>query len=314
MPSTEFPDLTNNNLNDNKNSKVGININAGSNLFPIAFSNESNNTKDQSKSFNAAAGSGVSKIVSIESILHKPGRDTRPHKLCIILRGPPGSGKSFLANLIKQEEEKLAEKPKILSIDNYFISEQESKSKQILMKYEYDEAMDDHYQKSLVKSFKKTIDDDLFDFILVDMINHKMAQVEEMSQYAKQKRGFQTFIIELNDKEEKVYFDRNVHSRSSSDIRKIVSEWEALPAYYARLDCSFFLNQIGQEIEQVEMEEDNSQFENVETEVDYQQKSKWESEKTTEIEETSSAKKTKKAYFKIPKKSQSNLDADLSTQ
>jgi YLP motif-containing protein 1 len=47
----------------------------------------------------------------------------------MILRGPPGSGKSFLANLIKQEEEKFvsaSEKPKILSIDNYFISEQET--------------------------------------------------------------------------------------------------------------------------------------------------------------------------------------------
>lgn len=41
----------------------------------------------------------------------------------IILRGLPGSGKSYLTNLIKAEEEKHAsesEKPKVLSIDNYF--------------------------------------------------------------------------------------------------------------------------------------------------------------------------------------------------
>lgn len=61
--------------------------------------------------------------------------------MVIILRGPPGSGKSFVANLIKQEEEKHvsdSEKPKILSIDNYFITEQEngpSNNKQIVINF-----------------------------------------------------------------------------------------------------------------------------------------------------------------------------------
>lgn len=47
------------------------------------------------------------------------------------MRGPPGAGKSFVANLIKHEEEKFvsaSQKPKLLSIDNYFISEQENAS------------------------------------------------------------------------------------------------------------------------------------------------------------------------------------------
>jgi len=89
------------------------------------------------------------------------------------------------------------------------------------MKYEFDEKMDETYQRSLVKSFKKTVDDDLFNFIIVDMINHKLSQIEEMSQYAKAKGGFQTYIIELNDQNEQLYFDRNVHNRSLNDIRKV---------------------------------------------------------------------------------------------
>lgn len=89
------------------------------------------------------------------------------------------------------------------------------------MKYEYDEKMDETYQRSLVKSFKKTVDDDLFQFIIVDMINQKVSQIEELSQYAKAKGGFQTYIIELNDHDEKFYFDRNVHNRSLKDIKKV---------------------------------------------------------------------------------------------
>ena len=143
------------------------------------------------------------------------------------------------------------------------------------MKYEYDEAMDETYQRSLVKSFKKTIDDDLFNFIIVDMINNKMSKIEEMSQYAKAKGGFQTYIIELNGQDEKVYFDRNVHNRSLDDIKKvfaiflyffyffvkvflnkytiykIMSEWEPLPSYYTKLDCSMFFQ--NHEIEQVKL-------------------------------------------------------------
>lgn len=61
-------------------------------------------------------------------MLCKPGRYKRPAKLVIILRGLPGSGKSYLTNLIKTEEEKHAsesDKPKVLSIDNYFSFEHE---------------------------------------------------------------------------------------------------------------------------------------------------------------------------------------------
>jgi YLP motif-containing protein 1 len=116
------------------------------------------------------------------------------------------------------------------------------------MKYEYDKVMDETYQKSLLKSFKKVVDDGLFDFIIVDMINNKLNKLEEMSDYAKLK-SFQIYIIELNNGDSNVYFNRNVHNRSLEDIKHIINEWEPLPTYYNKLDPSIFVQT--QEIEYV---------------------------------------------------------------
>ena len=70
--------------------------------------------------------------------------------------------------------------------------------KQKLMKYEFDRDMDEIYQRSLVKSFKKTIDDALFSFVIVDMINERLNKLEEMSLYAKQK-SYHVYIGDLTD-------------------------------------------------------------------------------------------------------------------
>ena len=69
------------------------------------------------------------------------------------------------------------------------------------MKYEFDKAMDEVYQKSLVKSFKKTIDDDLFQFVIVDMVNEHMHHIEDMSSHA-QLKGFQ---VNFNHFKKKFY-------------------------------------------------------------------------------------------------------------
>ncbi|XP_037072207.1 TATA-binding protein-associated factor 2N-like [Pollicipes pollicipes] len=64
--------------------------------------------------------------VSIADLLRPPGRLTRPTNLVIVLRGPPGSGKTYTAKLIKDQE--VANKgsaPRILSLDDYFCTEKE---------------------------------------------------------------------------------------------------------------------------------------------------------------------------------------------
>lgn len=44
------------------------------------------------------------RVTLIEDILSAPGRFSRPPRIVIILRGPPGSGKTTLAKLIKDKE------------------------------------------------------------------------------------------------------------------------------------------------------------------------------------------------------------------
>lgn len=40
-------------------------------------------------------------VVAVTDLLDPPNREKRPAKICMILRGPPGSGKSYIAKLIK---------------------------------------------------------------------------------------------------------------------------------------------------------------------------------------------------------------------
>lgn len=58
------------------------------------------------------------------------------------------------------------------------------------MQYEYDADLEPSYQESLLKSFKKTVSDGFFPFIIVDCINDKLKHYEEMCNFAKSK-GFQ---------------------------------------------------------------------------------------------------------------------------
>ena len=66
----------------------------------------------------------VENLIPIDEILLFPGRMHRPNKFVIILRGPPGSGKSYVAKLIKDKEiEMNGSAPRLLSVDDYFMVE-----------------------------------------------------------------------------------------------------------------------------------------------------------------------------------------------
>lgn len=65
--------------------------------------------------------------IPIMEFLENPGRLIRPRKICIIIRGPPGSGKSYVAKLIKEKERRMADDNlRILSIDDYYLVETET--------------------------------------------------------------------------------------------------------------------------------------------------------------------------------------------
>ncbi len=81
-------------------------------------------TTSRLKPVAAAAPSPV--VVDARTLLRPPGRESRPRRILIILRGLPGSGKSHLARLVREAEAEhggaAAQPPRILSLDEYFIT------------------------------------------------------------------------------------------------------------------------------------------------------------------------------------------------
>ncbi|XP_018047746.1 PREDICTED: uncharacterized protein LOC108686789 [Atta colombica] len=196
----------------------------------------------------------------VDDLLCPPGRQNRPPKIAIILRGPPGSGKSFVAKLIKDKEvEQGGSAPRILSLDDYFLVEKEIETKddngkKVIIKemiYEYEEAMEQSYITSLVKAFKKNITDGFFNFIILDCINEKISDYEEMWSFGKTK-GFKVYVCEM-EMDLQICLKRNIHNRTEDEINRIIDYFEPTPSYHQKLDVNSMLQE--QAIEEVDMED-----------------------------------------------------------
>lgn len=210
----------------------------------------------------------ITPSVDIADLIRVPGRDTRPPNLVIILRGLPGSGKTHLAKLIKDEE--IGNKtgaPRILSLDDYFYVEREQKKSVSsttsaavkCMEYEYDEAMEPSYRSALEKAFRKTVDDGLFHFIILDCVNNRVKHFDSMAHYAVS-HGFKVYVAEL-DTDVATCHQRNVHGRTLSAIKHMHQrEWESTPGRYPLLDLKALLQDTS--IQEVEMEDVVSSTEN----------------------------------------------------
>ncbi|XP_063957585.1 YLP motif-containing protein 1-like [Lytechinus pictus] len=204
-------------------------------------------------------------VVAITDLLDQPNREKRPAKICVILRGPPGSGKSYIAKLIKDREiHNRGPSPRMLCLDDYFMSEKEKTEKdpetgKIVKKrfqeYEYEDSMEGIYQNSLLKTFKKTIEDGFFDFIIVDAVNDKNSKIEPFWSYAKTK-GFEVYVAELLV-ELGLCIQRDIHNRGEASIRRIIEHWEFAPRKYIKLDVVALLQDAA--IPEVEMEEEEEQ-------------------------------------------------------
>lgn len=123
-------------------------------------------------------------IIDASHIFKQPHRASRPDHLVIILRGLPGSGKSYLAKVLRDiEVDNGGEAPRIHSMDEYFMTEVEkaedselSKSsgtfrgkRQVMkkvMEYCYEPEMEEAYRASMLKAFKKTLDEGIYSFII----------------------------------------------------------------------------------------------------------------------------------------------------
>lgn len=88
--------------------------------------------------------------------------------------------------------------PRILSLDDYFMTEEVERVtkdpvtgkdvKEKVMEYEYEPLAEPSYRQDLVKTFKKTVENGYFPFIIVDAVNDKLKYFEEMATYATVKR------------------------------------------------------------------------------------------------------------------------------
>ncbi|KAM3860949.1 uncharacterized protein ylpm1 [Diretmus argenteus] len=229
-------------------------------------------------------------IKNIDDLLKPPGRLSRPERIVIIMRGLPGSGKSHVAKLIRDKEVECGgAPPRVLVLDDYFMTEVEKvekdpdtgkRVKNKVLEYEYEPEMEDTYRSSMLKTFKKTLDDGFFPFIIIDTINDRVKHFDQFWSAAKTK-GFEVYVAEITA-DNQTCSKRNVHGRPLKDIMKISSNWEPSPRHMVRLDVRSLLQDAA--IEEVEMEDFNpddepkefKRDEEEEGDMGYIPKSKWE--------------------------------------
>ncbi|XP_051952223.1 YLP motif-containing protein 1-like isoform X2 [Xyrauchen texanus] len=227
-----------------------------------------------------------------EDILKPPGRATRPDRIVVIMRGLPGSGKSHVAKLIRDKEVECGgAPPRVLGLDDYFMTEVEKvekdpdtgkRVKNKVLEYEYEPEMEDTYRSSMLKTFKKTLDDGFFPFIILDAINDRVKYFDQFWSAAKTK-GFEVYLAEITA-DHQTCAKRNIHGRTLKDITKLANGWESAPPHMVRLDIRSLLQDAA--IEDVEMEDFNPSEEELkaelrkdeedETDLGYLPKSKWE--------------------------------------
>ncbi|KAG6440995.1 homeobox protein 2 isoform X2 [Manduca sexta] len=187
-------------------------------------------------------------VVMIDDILELPGRQIRPEKIVIIIRGPPGSGKSYLAKLIRDKEAEHGGTARIMSIDDYFMQEGEIEEKdpttgrkvtKPTLKYEYDKNLEDAYLTSLKRAFKRTLTDGYFSFLIFDAVNDQLKHYADVWNNARQ-NGFQVYICTM-ELDPNTCFKRNIHNRSLEDIQEICSNFFPTPTHHIQLDATTLL-------------------------------------------------------------------------
>nr|XP_043635824.1 uncharacterized protein LOC122606976 [Erigeron canadensis] len=198
-------------------------------------------------------------IVDASQIFKHPHRASRPDHLVIILRGLPGSGKSYMAKMLRDVEvENGGEAPRIHSMDEYFMTEVEkaedselSKAsgalrgkRQVMkkvMEYCYEPEMEEAYRASMLKAFKKTLDEGVFSFIIVDDRNLRVADFAQFWATAK-RSGYEVYIVEAAYKDPVGCAARNVHNFTLDNIQKMATQWEEAPSLYMKMDIKSLLH------------------------------------------------------------------------
>ena len=170
-------------------------------------------------------------IINIEDILEEPGRSTRSSRIMIILRGPPGAGKTYLAGLIraKEVEKGNAEGVINLSIDDYFIDP-------FTLSYKYDRNKVAKNIEGMLQTLTSIIGNQSYNFIIIDAENGDL-KVYEKFHKAGVAGGFKCYTIELLQDAE-ICATNNNHNRPIEDIKNVLEEMKSslIPNYHVLLN------------------------------------------------------------------------------
>ncbi|XP_065877008.1 uncharacterized protein [Euphorbia lathyris] len=219
-------------------------------------------------------------VIDASKLFKQPSRSVRPEHMVIILRGLPGSGKSYLAKMMRDLEiENGGNAPRIHSMDDYFMTEIEkvdeidsSKSRSLVrgkkpavkkvMEYCYEPEMEEAYRDSMLKAFKKTLEEGGFALVIVDDRNLRVADFAQFWAIAK-RSGYEVYISEAAYKDPAGCAARNVHGFTLDEIKNMAQQWEEAPNLYMQLDIkSLFhgddLKESG--IQEVDMDMEDGSF------------------------------------------------------
>lgn len=150
--------------------------------------------------------------VDLKQLLLPPGRNQRPKRLLLILRGLPGCGKSHIAKTIKQSEvANGGSAPRVHSLDDYFMVDLEREvaadtagavksagSKRRVMieqEYQHDATMEDSYWRSLLKALGKTLSSGGHSLVLLDAPCPRADQVKE-AWLLGESVGYEVMVVE----------------------------------------------------------------------------------------------------------------------
>ncbi|KAA6429066.1 MAG: hypothetical protein FRX49_01176 [Trebouxia sp. A1-2] len=187
-------------------------------------------------------------VTDAASIFHKPGRASRPKRVAIVLRGLPGSGKSYTAKKLKDfEVQQGGDAPRIHAIDDYFVVEVEKEIEEEAsgkksrkrtvrqMEYCYEADLEGTYKASLMQAFERTVKEARFGMVLVDAPN---VSADDLKGYwsAGQRGGYEVYMVEVTGATVEECHKRNIHNRSLADIQQAAAQWQQTPAVYPLLD------------------------------------------------------------------------------
>ncbi|URE19182.1 nuclear protein [Musa troglodytarum] len=170
--------------------------------YPEAVPNVSAN-----RSFNIK-----STIVDVCDLLKQPHRASRPDHIVVILRGLPGSGKSYLAKMLRDLEiENGGNAPRIHAMDDYFMIEVEKK-------VDDNEGSKSSSSSRVKKQTTKKVVEYCYE-----------PEMEERS-------GYEVYLLEAPYKDPTGCAARNVHGFTQEGIQNMAEKWEEAPPLYLRLD------------------------------------------------------------------------------